>query len=187
MRVARYLTIECVAFRYVTQVFRNLHLLTYPTPLIYFFETSLANIFFERHFLTLVCIYICRWEESLLMALIRCPNCNSAVSSEAVRCPHCKVALRPQNDLCQCPECQNTIRFNQWTCPYCGYKRSKINFISKIIDGCFVGGLSLFLWISIAVICFIVIFNSLFGWHSVGLGNLSNWSKWKKSPLYKKN
>ena len=97
------------------------------------------------------------------MALIKCPNCNSAVSSEAVRCPHCKVALRPQNDLCQCPECQNTIRFNQWTCPYCGYKRSKINFISKIIDSCFVGGLSLFLWISIAVICFIVIFNSLFG------------------------
>lgn len=43
--MARYLTIECVAFRYVTQVFRNLHLLTYPTPLIYFFETSLANIF----------------------------------------------------------------------------------------------------------------------------------------------
>lgn len=97
------------------------------------------------------------------MALIKCPNCGNGVSSEATQCSHCKSALHPRNDLCQCSECQNTIRFDHWTCPYCGYKRSKIDFIDKAMTGCFLHSVSFVLWFFIAVVCFMAVFNALFG------------------------
>jgi len=97
------------------------------------------------------------------MALIKCPQCGNDVSSEATQCPHCKVILSPQKDLCRCPECQNTIHLNQWTCPYCGFKRSKIDFVSRAIDGCALSGASFFIWLSLAVLGFVVFFNDLFG------------------------
>lgn len=96
------------------------------------------------------------------MALIKCFNCGNEVSSDAVQCPHCKVKLSPQYDLCQCPECQNTIRINQWTCPHCGYRRSKVDYYEKIVKGCFWGSLSLVLWLFIAMVCFVVLFNIFF-------------------------
>lgn len=97
------------------------------------------------------------------MALLKCPQCGNSVSSEATKCPHCKALLYPQKDFCQCPECGNTIHLNQWTCPYCGFKRSKMEFLSRVMDGCVFSAISFVIWLSLAIVAIAVLYNVLFG------------------------
>ncbi len=67
------------------------------------------------------------------MALIKCKECGSEISSTAKSCPHCGY----KNDSKLCPECGNNVGTNDKVCSSCGFplqKKNTQNIISENLD-----------------------------------------------------
>ena len=67
------------------------------------------------------------------MALIKCKECGSEISSTAKSCPHCGY----KNDSKLCPECGNNVGTNDKVCSSCGFplqKKNTQNIISDNLD-----------------------------------------------------
>ena len=67
------------------------------------------------------------------MALIKCKECGSEISSTAKSCPHCGY----KNDNKVCPECGNSVGINDKVCSSCGFplqKKNTQNIISENLD-----------------------------------------------------
>ena len=67
------------------------------------------------------------------MALIKCKECGSEISSTAKSCPHCGY----KNDNKVCPECGNSVGTNDKVCSSCGFplqKKNTQNIISENLD-----------------------------------------------------
>ena len=67
------------------------------------------------------------------MALIKCKECGSEISSTAKSCPHCGY----KNDNKVCPECGNNVGTNDKVCSSCGFplqKKNTQNIISDNLD-----------------------------------------------------
>lgn len=69
------------------------------------------------------------------MAIIKCPECNGKVSTEADACPNCgykitkedkQKALETTKTLIECPECQGEVSTTVDVCPSCGYKITEV-------------------------------------------------------------
>ncbi len=67
------------------------------------------------------------------MALIKCKECGSEISSTAKSCPHCGY----KNDNKVCPECGSDVGTNDKVCSSCGFplqKKNTQNIISDNLD-----------------------------------------------------
>ena len=67
------------------------------------------------------------------MALIKCKECGSEISSTAKSCPHCGY----KNDNKVCPECGSDVGTKEKVCSSCGFplqKKNTQNIISDNLD-----------------------------------------------------
>lgn len=53
------------------------------------------------------------------MSLIKCPDCEQSISSNAKQCPHCGCAFQV------CPECESILIGEHKICPECGFQLVK--------------------------------------------------------------